>query len=292
MKRIFLFLATNMAVMLVLTVILNLLGVDQRMLGSQGLNYQSLLIYAALFGFGGSFISLAISKWMAIRSTGAQVIKQPSNENERWLINTVRRQAEMAGIGMPEVAIFESPTPNAFATGMSRNNALVAVSSGLLRNMNQDQVEAVLAHEVSHVANGDMVTLTLIQGVVNTFVIFASRLVGYFVDRVVLKNERGYGMGFWIAEMAAQILFGILASIIVMSFSRKREYRADAGGATLAGRQKMISALQALQSSKGTSTLPEEMAAFGILGSKQGFAALMSSHPPLEERIKALQSMS
>ncbi len=292
MKRIFLFLATNMAVMLVLTVILNLLGVDQRMLGSQGLNYQSLLIYAAVFGFGGSFISLAISKWMAIRSTGAQVIKQPSNENERWLINTVRRQAEMAGIGMPEVAIFESPTPNAFATGMSRNNALVAVSTGLLRNMNQDQVEAVLAHEVSHVANGDMVTLTLIQGVVNTFVIFASRLVGYFVDRVVLKNERGFGIGFWVAEMAAQIIFGILASIIVMSFSRKREYRADAGGATLAGRQKMISALQALQSSKGTSTLPEEMAAFGILGSKQGFAALMSSHPPLEERIKALQSMS
>lgn len=292
MKRIFLFLATNIAVMLVLTVVLKLLGVDQRMLGSQGLNYQSLLIYAAVVGFGGSFISLAISKWMAIRSTGAQVIKEPSNEKERWLVNTVRRQAEMAGIGMPDVAIFDSPEPNAFATGMSRNNALVAVSTGLLRNMNQDQVEAVLAHEVSHVANGDMVTLTLIQGVVNTFVVFASRLVGYFVDRVILKNERGYGIGFWVAEMAAQIILGILASIIVMSFSRKREYRADAGGASLAGRQKMISALQALQANRGDSTLPEEMAAFGILGSKKGFAALMSSHPPLEERIKALQSMS
>ena len=292
MKRIFLFLATNIAVMLVLTVVLKLLGVDQRMLGSQGLDYQSLFIYAAVVGFGGSFISLAISKWMAIRSTGAQVIKEPSNENERWLVNTVRRQAEMAGIGMPDVAIFDSPEPNAFATGMSRNSALVAVSTGLLRNMNQDQVEAVLAHEVSHVANGDMVTLTLIQGVVNTFVVFLSRLVGYFVDRVILKNERGYGIGFWVAEMAAQVILGILASIIVMSFSRKREYRADAGGAALAGRQKMISALQALQANRGDSTLPEEMAAFGILGSKKGFAALMSSHPPLEERIKALQSMS
>lgn len=292
MKRIFLFLATNLAIMLVLTLVLNLLGVDQRMLGSNGLNYTSLMIYAAVFGFGGAFISLALSKWMAVRSTGAQIIKEPSTEIERWLINTVRRQAEMAGIGMPEVAVFESPTPNAFATGMSRNNALVAVSTGLMRSMNRDQVEAVLAHEVSHVANGDMVTLTLIQGVVNTFVIFASRLVGYFVDRVILKNERGFGIGFWIAEMAAQIVFGILASLIVMSFSRKREYRADAGGATLAGRQKMISALQALQASHGESNLPEEMAAFGILGGKKGFAALLASHPPLEERIKALQAVS
>ncbi len=292
MKRIFLFLATNIAVMIVLGIVLRLLGVDQRMLGSSGLDYTSLMIYAAVVGFSGSFISLAISKWMAIRSTGAQVIKEPSNETERWLVNIVRRQAETAGIGMPEVAIFESPTPNAFATGMSRNNALVAVSTGLLRSMNQDQVEAVLAHEVSHVANGDMVTLTLIQGVVNTFVIFASRLVGYFVDRVILKNERGYGMGFFIAEMAAQILFGVLASFIVAWFSRKREYRADAGGATLAGRQKMISALQALQASHTSSQLPEEMAAFGILGSKRGFAALRASHPPLEERIKALQSLN
>jgi heat shock protein HtpX len=292
MKRVTLFVATNMAVLLVIVVVLNLLGIDQVALSSHGVNYQMLLIFAAALGFGGSFISLALSKWMAIRGTGAQIIKDPSNTNERWLVNTVRRQAEMAGIGMPDVAIFDSPEPNAFATGMSRNSALVAVSTGLLRNMNQDQVEAVLAHEVSHVANGDMITLTLIQGVVNTFVVFFSRLVGYFVDRVILKNEQGYGIGFMVATIAAQLTLGFLASFIVMAFSRRREYRADAGGAALAGRQKMISALQALQTNRGDSILPEEMAAFGILGSKKGFAALRASHPPLEERIKALQSMS
>ncbi len=291
MKRIFLFLATNMAIIVVLSISLRLLGVE-RILDEQGvgLDLKSLLIFAAVFGFGGSFISLAISKWMAKRTTGAKVIEQPSNEVERWLVQTVQRQAERAGIGMPEVAIFPSPAPNAFATGMSRNKSLVAVSSGLLQNMDKDEVEAVLGHEVAHVANGDMVTLTLIQGVVNTFVIFLSRVIGHTVDRVVFKNERGHGIAFWITTIIAEIVLGILASIIVMWFSRQREFRADAGGASLAGRQKMIAALERLKQGSAPAELPDQLAAFGIAGGiGQGLKKLFMSHPPLEERIEALR---
>jgi heat shock protein HtpX len=236
---------------------------------------------------GGAFISLAMSKWTAKRMVGAHVIDQPQGELENWLVNTVRRQAEMAGIGMPEVAIYDAPDVNAFATGMSRNNALVAVSTGLLRSMSRDEAEAVLGHEVSHVANGDMVTLTLIQGVLNTFVIVLSRLVGQFVDRAVFRNEQGHGAGFFIATMVAQLLFGIVASVIVMWFSRQREFRADVGGATLAGRGKMIAALQRLQAAHEPAHLPEQLAAFGING--RGMSRLFMSHPPLEERIAALQ---
>jgi len=231
MKSAFLLIVTNLAVIVVLGFIMRLLGVDSLLLESgSGLNYQSLLIFASVFGFGGAFISLAISKWMAKRSTGAQVIDNPGTQTERWLLQTVQRQAERAGIGMPEVAVFNAPEPNAFATGMSRNNALVAVSTGLLANMSQDEVEAVLGHEISHVANGDMVTMTLIQGVVNTFVIFVARIVGFFVDRVLLKNEEGLGLGYYLTSMAAEVVFGVLASIITAWFSRVREYRADAGG--------------------------------------------------------------
>ncbi len=291
MKRIFLFLATNMAIIVVLSISLRLLGVE-RILDEQGvgLDLKSLLIFAAVFGFGGSFISLAISKWMAKRTTGAKVIEQPSNEVERWLVQTVQRQAERAGIGMPEVAIFPSPAPNAFATGMSRNKSLVAVSSGLLQNMDKDEIEAVLGHEVAHVANGDMVTLTLIQGVVNTFVIFLSRVIGHTVDRVVFKNERGHGIAFWITTIIAEIVLGILASMIVMWFSRQREFRADAGGASLAGRQKMIAALERLKQGSAPAELPDQLAAFGIAGGiGQGLKKLLMSHPPLEERIEALR---
>jgi heat shock protein HtpX len=249
-----------------------------------------LLAFSALIGFGGAFISLAMSKWSAKMMTGAQVIERPSHPTEMWLVETVRRQAHAAGIGMPEVAIFDSPEPNAFATGMNKNAALVAVSTGLLKRMNRDEVEAVLGHEVSHVANGDMVTLGLIQGVVNTFVIFLSRVVGYVVDRVILRSERDVpGPGFWIASIAAELVLGILASIIVMWFSRQREFRADAGGARLAGREKMISALQALQRSHEGSHLPPQMAAFGISAPAGGLARLFMSHPPLEERIEALR---
>lgn len=232
MKRVFLFLATNLAVVFLLSITARVLGLD-RWLTANGLNMGGLLMMAALFGFGGSFISLAMSKWMAKRSTGAVVLEDPRDPTERWLVDTVRRQAERAGIGMPEVAIYDAPEINAFATGMNRNAALVAVSTGLLRGMTRDEAEAVLAHEVSHVANGDMVTLSLIQGVVNTFVIFLSRVVGYAVDRVLLKNERGHGVGFWVTTMVAEVVLGLLASIIVMWFSRYREYRADAGGADL-----------------------------------------------------------
>jgi heat shock protein HtpX len=241
MKRIFLFLATNLAIIVVLSITLRLLGVE-RLLDEQGVNLDlnSLLVFAAVFGFGGSFISLAISKWTAKRFTGAQVIESPRNASEQWLLATVRRQAEAAGIGMPEVAIYDAPDINAFATGMSRNNALVAVSSGLLRSMSQDEAEAVLGHEVSHVANGDMVTLALIQGVVNTFVIFLSRVIGHVVDRVIFKVERGHGPAFWITAIVAEIVLGVLASIIVMWFSRRREFKADEGGARLAGSHKMI----------------------------------------------------
>lgn len=291
MKRIFLYLATNLAIVLVLGITLRLLGFE-RILDEQGvgLDINSLLMFAAVFGFGGSFISLAISKWMAKRATGARVIETPGNATEQWLVSTVRRQAEAAGIGMPEVAIYNAPDVNAFATGMSRNNALVAVSSGLLQAMNRDEAEAVLAHEVSHVANGDMVTLALIQGVVNTFVIFLSRVIGHVVDRVVFKVERGHGPAFWITAIIAEILLGILASIIVMWFSRRREFQADAGGARLAGAGKMISALERLKRSSGQPHLPDQLAAFGINGGiGAGIKRLFMTHPPLDERIAALR---
>jgi heat shock protein HtpX len=291
MKRIFLFLATNLAIIVVLSISLRLMGVE-RILDEQGvnLNLNALLVFAAVFGFGGSFISLAISKWMAKRATGAKVIEQPRNETERWLVETVRRQAQSAGIGMPEVAIFNSPAPNAFATGASRNKSLVAVSSGLLQNMSHDEVEAVLGHEISHVANGDMVTLTLIQGVVNTFVIFLSRVIGHTVDRVVFKNERGHGPAFWITTIVAEVVLGILASAIVMWFSRQREFRADAGGAGLAGRQKMIAALERLKQGSTPAPLPDQLAAFGISdGIGHGIKRMFMSHPPLDERIEALR---
>ena len=294
MKRIALFLATNLAIIVVLSITLRLLGVE-RILDETGtgLDYTSLLIFAAVFGFGGSFISLAISKWMAKMSMGVQVIEQPGSPDEQWLVETVRRQARQAGIGMPEVGIFNSPEPNAFATGMSRNNALVAVSTGLLQNMGRDEVEAVLGHEVSHVANGDMVTLALIQGVVNTFVIFLARVIGHVVDRVVFKNEEGHGPAFWITTIVAEIVLAILASIIVMWFSRRREFRADAGGAELAGREKMIHALERLRAAQGMpAQMPDQMRAFGIRGGgmAQGLKRLFMTHPPLEERIMALKA--
>ena len=294
MKRIFLFLMTNLAIMIVLSITLSLFGFEGYM-DAQGINLDipALLVFSAVFGMGGSFISLAISKWMAKRSTGAKVIEAPSNETERWLVATVQRQAEKSGIGMPEVAIFPSPAPNAFATGMSRNKALVAVSSGLLDNMSRDEVEAVLGHEVAHVANGDMITLTLIQGVLNTFVMFLSRVIGHFVDRVILKNDRGHGIGYFVTMIIAEVILGVLAAIIVMWFSRKREFRADEGGANLSDRKKMISALEALQRASGAAEpLPDQLAAFGIAGGiGSGIKKLFMSHPPLEERIAALKAM-
>ena len=293
MKRIALFLITNLAIVLVLGITLRILGVDTILDEQQvGLNINSLLIFAAVFGFGGSLISLAISKWSAKRMTGARVIETASNSSERWLLATVRRQAEGAGIGMPEVAIYNAPDINAFATGMSRNNALVAVSSGLLEKMTPDEAEAVLAHEVSHVANGDMITLALIQGVVNTFVIFLSRIIGHYVDRVIFKVERGHGPAFWITAIVAEILLGILASIIVMWFSRRREFAADAGGASLAGRNKMIAALTRLRNSTQKPELPDQLVAFGInTGPGSGIKRLFMTHPPLDERIAELQKM-
>jgi heat shock protein HtpX len=292
MKLVFLFLATNVAILLVLSIALQVLGIE-RILDQQGvdLDLRALLIFSAVLGMGGSFISLAMSKWSAKRMTGAQVIEQPSNESEAWLLSTVSRQAQAAGIQMPEVAVYDAPELNAFATGMRRNAALVAVSTGLLRNMRRDEVEAVLGHEISHVANGDMVTLGLIQGVVNTFVIFLSRVIGHVVDRVVFKTERGHGPAFLITTIVAQVLLGILASAIVMWFSRWREFRADAGGAQLAGREKMIAALQRLQTASGQAPLPDQLAAFGISGGvAQGLKRLFLSHPPLQERIAALQA--
>jgi heat shock protein HtpX len=279
--------------LLVLSITLRLLGVD-RMLDEQGvgINYNSLLVMAAVIGFGGSLISLAMSKWTAKRMTGAVVIEQPSDPTERWLVETVRRQAERVGIGMPEVAIYEAPDMNAFATGMNRNEALVAVSTGLLQAMTKDEIEGVLAHEISHVANGDMVTLALIQGVVNTFVIFLSRVIGHFVDRVVFRTEREYGPAFMVTTLIAQMVLGILASIIVMWFSRQREFRADAGGAQLAGRNKMIAALECLQRRHEPSQLPERLEAFGISGGEGGLRTLFMSHPPLEVRIAALRAMA
>ena len=291
MKRILLFIATNMAILVVLSVSLRLLGVD-RILDEQGvgLDINALLIFSAVLGFAGSLISLALSKFMAKRMMGVRVIEQPGNAAENWLVETVRRQAQEAGIGMPEVGVFDSPDMNAFATGARRNSALVAVSTGLLNGMTQPQAEAVLAHEVSHVANGDMVTLTLIQGVVNTFVIFLSRIIGYTIDRVVFKTERGHGPAYIVTVIIAQLVLGILASIIVMWFSRRREFRADAGGAHLAGRESMIGALERLRQ-RHTAPLPEQMAAFGINGALgQGLKRLFMTHPPLEERIAALRS--
>ncbi len=291
MKRIFLFLVTNIAIMVVLGVVLRLLGID-RILDEQGvgLDMGSLLAFAAVVGFTGSLISLAMSKWTAKRMMGVRVIDQPSTATERWLVETVRVQAEKAGIGMPEVGIFDTPEMNAFATGARRNNALVAVSTGLLSGMSQKEAEAVLAHEISHVANGDMITMALMQGVVNTFVIVLSRVIGHFVDRVIFKTERGHGPAFMITSIVAQVVLGILASIIVMWFSRQREFRADAGGANLAGRDAMIGALQRLQA-RHSGPLPDQMAAFGIAGGGAGgFKRLFMSHPPLEERIAALRN--
>jgi heat shock protein HtpX len=290
MKRVFLFLLTNIAIMLVLSVTLRVLGVDSILAeNNSDLNIQSLVILSGVIGFGGSFISLFISKWMAKRMTAAVVITAPSTNVEKWLIQTVAKQANIIGIKMPEVAIFPATDINAFATGASKNSALVAVSQGLLDNMAEGEIEAVLGHEMSHVANGDMVTLTLIQGVVNTFVVFLSRIVGHIVDRVILKNEQGHGIGYFITVLASQVLLSILASVIVMYFSRKREFIADTGGADLAGHKNMVSALKRL-AQKEPEALPEQLAAFGIgEKTKKGFAHLWASHPPIEDRIEALE---
>ena len=289
MMRIFLFLATNVLILVVISIIFNLLGLSGT-LDAQGINLDlnALLIMSAVIGMTGSFISLVISKWSAKHAMGVHVIEQPQNQTERWLVDIVAKQARLAGIGMPEVGIFQTPEANAFATGMNKNSALVAVSSGLLQNMNADEVEAVLGHEMTHVANGDMVTMALMQGVVNTFVYFFATLIGYVVDRAVFNNERGYGPAYYITQIVAQIALGFLASMLVMWFSRYREFRADAGGAKLAGRDKMIDALRALQRGHEAQDLPGQLAAFGINGG--GMSRLFMSHPPLEERIAALQN--
>ncbi len=289
MMRILLFLATNVAIMIAISIIFNVLGLKGA-LDAQGvnLNIEGLLAMSAVIGMTGSVISLFMSKWSAKNAMGVHVIERPQNQTEQWLVGVVERQARQAGIGMPEVGIFDAPEANAFATGASRDNALVAVSTGLLRSMNADEVEAVVGHEISHVANGDMITMALMQGVVNTFVYFFATIIGYVVDRVVFKTERGYGPAYYVTQMVAQIALSILASMLVMWFSRYREFRADAGGANLAGRQKMIGALQALQRSHEPAELPGELAAFGINGG--GVQRLFMSHPPLEERIAALQN--
>ena len=290
MMRIALFLATNVAILVVLSVAMKLFGIEPY-LTANGLNLGSLLFVAAIMGFGGSFISLAMSKWMAKKSMGVRVIDAPSNSTEFWLVETVRKYSADAGFTMPEVGIFDTPEVNAFATGMTKNSSLVAVSSGLLQQMTREEAEAVIGHEVAHIANGDMVTLTLIQGVVNTFVIFLSRVIGHTIDRVVFKNDRPGGIGFFVTSMIAQVVLGILASIIVMWFSRQREFRADRGGASLAGKQAMISALQRLNSLH-PAPLPEKMAAFGISGTvAHGLKRLFMTHPPLEERIAALRAV-
>ena len=293
MRRILLFLGTNLAVLLLFTVIARLFGIDQ-WAAANGTSFAGLLMFAAVFGMGGAFISLALSKAIAKWSTHAQVITQPQSEPERWLLDTVRRHAQAAGIGMPEVAVYEGPEMNAFATGMSRNHALVAVSSGLLQNMDREQVAAVLGHEIGHVANGDMVTLTLIQGVLNTFVILAARIVGRLVDSWLSggRDRGGAGIGYFVTVIVLEIAFGIFASMIVMAFSRWREFRADAAGARLAGRGAMISALERLSATYGESTLPKTIQAFGISGSPgSGLKRLFMSHPPLEERIAALRAI-
>ena len=289
MMRIFLFLATNIAILIVISIVFNVLGLSG-VLDARGINMNlnALLVISAVIGMTGSFISLAMSKWSAKNAMGVYVIEHPQNQTEKWLVETVSRLARQANIGMPEVGMFQQHEANAFATGMNKNSALVAVSTGLLEQMNADEVEAVLGHEISHVANGDMVTMALMQGVVNTFVYFFATLIGHVVDRVVFRTERGYGPAYYVTQMAAQIVLGILASMLVMWFSRRREFRADAGGAQLAGRQKMIGALRALQRSHEPSALPDQLAAFGINGG--GAMRLFMSHPPLEERIAALQS--
>jgi heat shock protein HtpX len=290
-KRIFLFIVTNLAVMLMIGIILRLLGVDRVLDQSGAINFNALMVMSLVVGFTGSIFSLFLSKWQARRMVDAQVITTPSDSTQRWLVETIRRQSMAAGIGMPEVAIYDAPDVNAFATGWNRNSALVAVSTGLLQNMSQDEVEAVLAHEISHVANGDMVTLALIQGVVNTFVFFFAKLAGIFVDSMLRRDgeQRGPGIASFVVEMAAQLLLGVLASMIVMWFSRQREFRADAGGATLAGRQKMIAALERLKINHEQASLPGQIAAFGISGGA-GISRLFMTHPPLEERIKALRA--
>jgi heat shock protein HtpX len=287
MKRIIYFLATNMAIMLVLSVTMRILGVEPY-LNANGLDLSNLLAFAAIMGFGGAFISLAMSKWSAKRMSGAVVIEEARTPTEIWLMKTVREQADAVGIKMPEVAVFNSPEVNAFATGMTKNSSLVAVSTGLLNAMTKDEAEAVLAHEVSHIANGDMVTLTLIQGVVNTFVMFLSRVIGYAVDKIIFKTERGTGPAFFVTMIIAELVLGVLASMIVMWFSRQREFRADAGAAKLSSRSKMIAALERLQAQHAPSVLPKQMAAFGISGGG-GFAKLFSSHPSLDDRIAALR---
>lgn len=289
MKRIFYFLVTNLAIVLVLSVTMRLLGVEP-FLNANGLNLNSLLIFAAVMGFGGAFISLAISKWSAKKMSGAVTIENPKTPDEIWLINIVKKQSEAVGIQMPEVAIFNSPVVNAFATGMSRNSSLVAVSSGLLEMMTKDEAEAVIGHEISHIANGDMVTLTLIQGVVNTFVLFFSRIIGYTVDKVIFKTRQGTGPAFFITMIISELLLGVLASIVVMWFSRQREYRADFGGGQLAGKQKMIAALQRLKAQYESSALPKSLAALGISGEQGiGLKELFSTHPSLDDRIARLQ---
>lgn len=291
MKRILLFLGTNLAIVFVLSITMRLLGVEPY-LTAQGLNLGSLLIFAAVMGFGGALISLAISKWTAKKAMGVHVIETPSNSTEFWLVDTIRKYSQQAGIEMPEVGIYDSPDVNAFATGMSKNSSLIAVSTGLLQQMTRQEAEAVLGHEVAHAANGDMVTLALIQGVVNTFVMFLSRVIGNIVDRVVFKNENGHGPAFFVTMIVAELVLGILASIIVMYFSRQREFRADAGGASLAGRQNMIAALERLNSLH-PQPLPDKMAAFGIAGGVGGgLKRLFMTHPPLEERIAALRAAS
>ncbi|MGH8739388.1 MAG: protease HtpX [Burkholderiales bacterium] len=288
MKRIVLFLATNIAVLLVLSIIMNVFGLG-RFLTAEGIDPLSLLVFSAVIGFGGSIISLLISKWMAKMSTGARVIDGSEGTTEFWLVSTVRKLADKAGVGMPDVAIFEG-APNAFATGAFKNSALVAVSTGLLQSMSRDEVEAVLGHEMAHVANGDMVTLTLIQGVVNTFVIFLSRIIGFLVDKAIFRTERGVGPGFFIASLVAQVVLGILASIIVAWFSRRREFRADAGSAELLGnKQPMINALARLGGVQ-PGEMPQAFEAHGIQQSKSRFLGLFASHPPIEERIAALQA--
>ncbi|MCK9635261.1 MAG: protease HtpX [Methylobacter tundripaludum] len=290
MMRIFLFLATNVAIMVVISIVFSLLGLTGT-LDAQGINLDlnALLVISAIIGMTGSFISLAMSKWTAKQAMGVQVIGQPQNQTEQWLVNIVAKQAQQSGIGMPEVGIFQAPEANAFATGMNRNSALVAVSTGLLQHMNNDEIEAVLGHEITHVANGDMVTMALMQGVVNTFVYFFASIIGHVVDRVILQNERDHGIGYFITQMAAQIALGFLASMLVMWFSRYREFKADAGGAQLAGRGKMIGALRALQREYEPQDLPGQLAAFGISGGSAH--KLFMSHPPLEERIEALQNI-
>jgi heat shock protein HtpX len=287
MKRIVYFLVTNLAIVLVLSITMRILGVEPY-LNANGLDLGNLLAFAAIMGFGGAFISLAMSKWSAKRMSGAVVIQEPQTLTEIWLMKTVRLQADIAGIKMPEVAVFDSPEVNAFATGMTKNSALVAVSSGLLNAMSKDEAEAVLAHEVSHIANGDMVTLTLIQGVVNTFVMFFSRVIGYTVDKVIFKTEKGTGPAFFISMIIAELLLGVLATIVVMWFSRQREFRADAGAARLSSANKMIAALQRLQAVHEPSVLPKQMVASGIAGGQANWTSLFASHPSLSARIAAL----